>query len=339
MARFRKKEKRKTFAQEVKEYFDYDIDALEDYIDEESPEIIEDLVTYGALKSRVMVMDNVKGSKAIKLKTSAPTLQGAEACEWTPEGGIVLTDVELQTVRVKIQEQYCNEDLNETWAQIENVAGANEQDKSVPNFADTMIMYYQQRAMELDEDLMMNGDTASTNPNLDHYDGFKKRWDNDAELNVLGVTDTEFTIDNAFTIAQKFVARIPTIVKRHKDRIGLEVLVGYETAQFIIDSIYDSKDYNAFIENVEEDGTISFTLPTTNVKFRSLVTLDGTSDMYGVCYSYMFYGTDMSSDSSNFRFVYNEHDEQLRFSVKWRSGVQYVFPQYFTRLLLGDVAS
>lgn len=334
MARLRKKTKRKNFAQHIKERFDYDVDELEDYVDEQSPDIIEDLINEGNLKSRIMVMDNVKGSEKIKLITSQPTLQAASTCGWTPNGGIVLTDVTISNQRLKIQEEYCNEDLNGTWAQIENAAGANAQDENVPNFADTMIMYYQRRATELDEDLLMNGDTASLDPNLVFYDGYKKLWDNDASLNVSYSLETEITSSNAFAIAQAFVSDIPTIVKRHAAQVGLEVLIGYETAQAIIDNIYATKDYNAFITSTEADGTISFTLPTTNVTFRSLQTLDGTDSMYAVCYNYMFYATDLENDSDGFQFNYNNTDEKLRFGVKWRSGVQYVFPEYFTRLRL-----
>jgi hypothetical protein len=330
----RKKGKRLSFKAIMKDRFDYDVDELEDYTDEQSPEIMEDLINEGSLKSRVSVMNNVKGSKLIKLKTSSPSLQAASSCGWTPEGGIILTDKKLETVRVKIQEEYCNEDLNDTWAQIENAAGANNQDTVAPNFANTMIMYYQRRATELDENLMMNGDTASLDPNLAFYDGYAKLWGEDGDVNVLYSAETAITSSNGFDIAQAFVAAIPVIVKRHAASVGLEVLVGYETAQAIINQIYNDKDYNAFIPTTETDGSISFVLPTTNVTFRSIQQLDGTDEMFGVCYSYMFYGTDLENDIDGFQFVYNETEEKLRFSVKWRSGVQYVYGEYFTRLRL-----
>ena len=35
---------------------------------------------------------------------------------------------------------------------------------------------------------------------------------------------------------------------------------------------------------------------------------------------------------NGFEAKYNETDEKLRFSVKWRSGVEYVLPQYFVRM-------
>ena len=57
-----------------------------------------------------------------------------------------------------------------------------------------MLVYYQQRAQELDENLMVNGDTTSLIASLAHYDGYAKRWDADTDLNVAYVTTAATTI-------------------------------------------------------------------------------------------------------------------------------------------------
>jgi len=334
MARKRTAKPRLSFFARFKDKFDYDVTALPAYIDDESPDIMADLINEGNLKSRISIMDNVKGTKTIKLKTSTPSLQGADACGWTPEGGIILTDKEIVTKRVKIQEDYCNEDLNDTWGQIENAAGANVQDTVAPNFADTMIMYYQVRATELDDNLMMNGDTGSGDSNLAHYDGFKKLWNNDPLLITSFTTQTAITAANGFDIFRAFEKDIPRVAKRHRGTIGLEIICGHESAKAVIDQIWDDKDFSAKLEFEEENGEISFMLPTTTTRVRSLVTLDGTDSVFAVPYVYMFWGTDLKNDQDGFTFNYDENDEKLRFSVKWRSGIQYVFPQYFTRLRL-----
>lgn len=320
-----------------KQTFDYDVSGLGVYVDEQSPDIMQNLINEGNLKSRINIMTDVKGSKEIKLLSSTPSLQAASNCAWTASGGMILTDVAIATVRVKIQEEYCNEDLNDTWAQIENIAGANAQDENPPSFADGMLVYYQMRAQELDENLMMNGDTTSLDSNLVFYDGFSKLWDADADLNVAYVSTaaTSITAANGFDILKDVDNAVPTIVKRHRAASGYEIICGYETAQFALDQIYADKDYASSI-TVEEpgDGTLSFILPTTATRVRSMVTLDGTDKVYGVCYKYMFYGTDLENDKDGFTWKYSDYDETLRFGVKWRSGIQYVFPEYFTRLRL-----
>lgn len=330
----RKKTQRVSFKQEIKNTFDYDVDELEVYVDEQSPDIMADLINQGKLKSRISIMDNVKGSKQIKLKTSTPSLQAATACGWTPEGGIILTDKKISTVRVKIQEEYCNEDLNDVWAQIESAAGANVQDTVPPNFADTMIIYYQARAEELDDNLMMNGDTLSGDPNLAFYDGFSKLWEADGGVLQAFSAATTINDTNGFDVLKTVDKAIPLIVKRHRGTTGLEIICGYETAQAAIDQVWADKDFNGKIDAVEEDGELTFILPTTTTRVRSMQSLDGTDKVYAVPYVYMFWGTDLEDDMDGFAFNYNENDEMLRFGVKWRSGIQYVFPQYFTRLRL-----
>jgi hypothetical protein len=327
----------RVFSAKHKKTFNYDVSGLGAYVDDTSKEIMEDLIETSDLKSRIVVMNDVKGSKEIKLKTSSPTLQAASSCGWNASGGIVLTDKAISTVRVKIQEEYCNEDLNDTWAQIENAAGANTQDEKVPNFAKTMIAYYKKRAQELDENLMMNGDTGSLDPNLVFYDGFAKQWDADANLNIAYVSTAATTISatNGYDVLMDVYNAIPTVVKANRNAVGAEIICGYETARACIDQVWNDKDYQAVIDFKEEgDGSISFILPTTTMTVRSLPSLNSTDKVYGVCYNYMFYGTDLENDRDGFAFKYSDYDEKLRFGVKWRSGIAYVFSEYFTRLRL-----
>ena len=65
------------FTSRKRETFNYDVTELEDYVDEQSPEIMADLINAANLKSRISVLTDVKGSQLIKLKESNPTLQGA----------------------------------------------------------------------------------------------------------------------------------------------------------------------------------------------------------------------------------------------------------------------
>ena len=319
-----------------KQTFDWDVSDLGVYVDEQSPDVMQDLINSGNIKSRINVMTGVKGSERIKLINSQPTLQAASACGWTPEGGMILTNETISTVRVKIQEEYCNEDLNDVWAQMMNVAGANAQDETPPNFADAMLVYYQQRAQELDENLIMNGDTTSLIDSLAHYNGFVKRWNADANVNVAYVSSPATTITkaNGFDVLKDVYNQTPTIVKRHKDTVGYEIVCGYEVARACIDQVWDDKDYSSQFTVTEANGEISFTLPTTNVTVRSYPQLDGTNHVFGLCYKYMFYGTDLENDRDGFKWKYSDFDELLRFGVKWRSGIAYVFPEYFTKLRL-----
>lgn len=320
----------KRLNQVVKEKFDYDVSDLAAYTDEQSQSMLTDLVYNSGLMGRISVMENVKGSEKIKLLESSPALQAATTCGWTASGGVVLTDETLTTVRVKIQEEYCNEDLNGTWAQLMNAAGANRQDQEAP-FNDIMTAYYIRKAAKLNQDLMFKGDTTSLIPSLAHYDGFIKLWDNDADLNVYTSAETSITTANALEIALGLYNDIDPVLFDNEESI--EIICGRETYRKIIENVYNDNNYHHTLQ--EEAGSEpSFILPTTNIRVRAYSQLNGTEKMYAVPYQFMFFGTDLEGDYEGFEFKYDDTDELLRFGVKWRSGVSYVFPQYFTRLEL-----
>lgn len=320
----------KKLNQIVKDRFDYDVSGLAAYTDAQSTQMLTDLVFASGLTSRISVMENVKGSEDIKLLNSTPALQAAASCGWNASGGAILTDVTLTTKRVKIQEEYCNEDLNGTWAQLMNAAGANRQDTEAV-FEDVMAAYYIKQAAKLNQDLIFNGDTTSINPNLAHYDGFVKQWDADANLGVYTSTETAIDATNALDIALGLYETIDPVL--FDNGVNVEIICGRETFRKIITQNFNDNKYNFSI--TEEAGSEpSFILPTTNIRVRAYSQLNGTDKMYAVPYNYMFFGTDLSGDYEGFEFKYNDTDEQLRFGVKWRSGVAYVFPEYFTRLEL-----
>jgi hypothetical protein len=320
------------FKSKLKERFNWDVSNLAAYTDEQSTEILTDLVAGAGLGARVNQLTGVKGSQKIKLLNSTPALQSAEACGWTPEGGAIMTDVTISTERIKIQEDYCNEDLNGTWGQLLNRAGANAQDTEMP-LDQVMLAYYVRQSRKLTQDLMFNGDTTSLNPNLAFYDGFVKLWDNDANLGVYQSLQTSITTANALSIALGLYNAIDPVLFDNEE--SLEIICGRETYRKIIENVYNDNNYHHTLQ--EETGAEpSFILPTTNIRVRAYGQLNGTDKMYAVPYQFMFHGTDLEQDEEAFVARYDETDEKLRFSTKWRSGVQYVFPQYFTRLELAN---
>ena len=123
---------KKTIRSYVKDKFDYDIDELAPYVDEQNEEILEELQTDSIFMGRCNIMTGVKGSEKIKMLSSTLTLQEASSCGWNAEGGVVFTDKTISNQRLKFQEEYCNEDLNGYWTQMKNKIGANIQDMENP---------------------------------------------------------------------------------------------------------------------------------------------------------------------------------------------------------------
>lgn len=321
-----------TLKAKLKDKFSYDVTGLGTYVDEQSEMIFEDLIYGSGLTSRINVMEEVKGSKEIKLLNVDFDLQDASSCTLSDDGTVTFTDKALATKRVGVQFSLCNENLNDTWAQMLLAIGANRQDREMP-MEDIITAYVIKKARKKNQDLMFNGDTASLDANLAFYDGFVKLWMNDASIVKAARTGATITAANGFDNAISVYNAIPGVV--HDNEIPVELITGRTEARAILQQIWDDKDYNALVDFSDVNGEISFVLPTTNITVRSYPQLDGRDQIFAVPYQFMFFGTDLENDMDGFFARYIESEEQLRFGAKWRSGVQWVFESYFVRLNVG----
>lgn len=311
--------------------FSYDVSALPTYVNDQSEDIWADLLYGSGLTSRINVLEGVKGSQEIKLLNADMALQSASNCTYTSDGSIVFTGETLSTKRLYIQQDLCNENLNDTWGEMLLAIGANRQDREMP-VEDIITAYLIKKSRFKNQNLMFLGDTGSGNAELAHYDGYVKLWDADADLVEVTTAQTAITASNAFDIAIELYNGIPSVL--FDNDTPVEIITGRQEARAIIAQIYADKDYASSVQFVEEGGELYFTLPTTNITVRSYPQLNGLSKMYAVPYNYMYFGTDLESDIDGLEIRFIESEDQLRISNKWRSGVQYVYPEYFTKLTL-----
>ena len=318
----------KSFHAKLKEKFDWDVTALPAYTDEQNTEIIEDLIQSSEFLSKLSTQTGNKGSEEIKLLTSEPVVQSASGCAWSASGGVIFTDETLTTVRLKIQEEYCNEDLNGTWAQMMNAAGANRQDQEMV-MEQVLIAYYIKKTQRRIQALVIRGNTASVDPNLVHFNGVVQQYNASGDINVVTFAAPTITIANAFDVLIAVEGGIPDVVKNNELDYAIEC--PRQVAQDCLTQIYNDKDYASSIEVDRSGGNISFILPTTGTRVVSNPDLQA-NEVYVFVYPYMFYGTDVDGDENGFEVKYNEHDEKLRISVKWRSGFTAILLEYSVRL-------
>jgi hypothetical protein len=321
----------KNIKDRIKEKFDYDVTALPAYVDAQSADIYADLLYGAGFTSRINVLENVKGSQTIKLLNSDLALQSGDACSTTESGTIVFDGKDISTKRLMVNTSLCNDTLEDTWAQLLLSIGANRQDRDLP-LQDVLTAYIVKQTKAKNQDLIFKGDTTSANADLAHYDGLIKLWDNDA--NVVEVTTTETAIDatNGFDLAKKVYDAIPAVL--FDNGASVEIITGRAEANAILSQIYNDKDYASTIAVTEEGSEMSFVLPTTNITVRTYPQLNGLGKMYAVPYSYVFFGTDLESDLDGLTVKYLEESEKIRVRNLFRSGVQYVYSEYFVKLTL-----
>jgi hypothetical protein len=318
----------KSLATKIKEKFDWDVDNLAPYTNEQSTEFIQDLIGSSVFLSKVRSLEGVKRRQAIKLLSGDVKLQAMEGCTTNPDGSITFDDRIIETVRLYFGVELCNEDLNGHYTEMLNAVGSNNQDGVMPLEA-VLLAYLNKQLAKKAQRVGLIGDETSLDTELALFDGFITLLEADTDV----VTATIGA--NAFETAMNVVNAIDEDVLDNE--IEHEIICSRATAQAILTHIYNDKDYNALTVDVERaNGQLSFVLPTTATRVTSVNTLQGNSNMYLVCYPYMFLGSDVESDMDGIEVKYDDYNNKLKAEVSFRMGVQFVYPQYFVRTVVAS---
>lgn len=319
-----------SFKKRLKEKFSFDVDDLPAYTDEQSEEFIQDIISNSEWLQKLQVLEGVKGKQTIKLLTGDVSLQEMDGCTPNPDGTITFNGRDIETKRLYAGIELCNEDLNGKWTQMLNALGANRQDTEMV-LEPILIAYIGKLLMKKIQRIMLLGDTTSLDPDLNHFDGYVKIIENDADVvQVPEVTTGSTPAENAFLTAKAVIDGIDEDV--FDSELEHEIIMSRSNAQLILDHIYNTKDYNALTVEVDRSGGgLSFIMPTTSTRIRSINTLKNVTGMYSVVYNYLFMGTDLESDMDGIQVKYDDYNNKLKAEVSFRLGAQFVLPQYFVR--------
>jgi hypothetical protein len=315
-------------AQKIREKFDWDVENLAPYTNEQSTEFIQDLIGSSVFLSKVRSLEGVKRRQAIKLLSGDVKLQAMEGCTTNPDGSITFDDRVIETVRLYFGVELCNEDLNGHYTEMLNAVGSNNQDGVMPLEA-VLLAYLNKQLAKKAQRVGLIGDETSLDPELALFDGFITLLEADSDVVTANIGA------NAFETAMNVVNAINEDVLDNE--VEHEIICSRATAQAILTHIYNDKDYNALTVDVERaNGQLSFVLPTTATRVTSVNTLQGNSNMYLVCYPYMFLGSDVESDMDGIEVKYDDYNNLLKAEVSFRMGVQFVYPQYFVRTVVAS---
>ncbi len=325
MKRLDSKTARKFIAEKRKEAFDYDVDGLSPYTDEQSDEFIATLVDSANILPLLPVMEGVKSGEKIKLIDSTLALQEIEGCDLADDdGGIIFSDATMTTTKVGSKATFCNETLVGTWGQMLLDLGLRNQNDDLP-IEDVILAHLNMRASRSFQNIVLFGDTTSLNPNLNHFDGHVKKIFNDAGVPTVALGA------NAYETAENFAAARAIVVR--ENNIGFEIWTTWANLDAIKTYLFTTKDYNALTMQVTEtESEYSLILPVSGVKVRAISGMESAVTTWlGVVPRFMFIGTDATADTDGLSKVPYLHNK-VSYEIRYRAGVQHVLPQYFLKL-------
>jgi len=282
----------------------YDLTALPAYIDENAKNIVYECIQ-GLDMETLTVQPNVKDSMNLNKIVGAATLQ-AGGCGWSPTGTTTLEQRTISVTPYKVQEENCNEDFVNTFAQV--LMGAGASDESIP-YEKVYVDYKVLTVQNAISSKIWNEDVATGD-----FSGFLEIITNDVPAgNKIARNPASVLDDVDAIIALMGVCSIGTCL--HMSVSNYMALMN------------EIRDKNWFHITSGDTQALKFTYPGTNIMVVGHVGMGSSDSLIMANKANLVVGTDLESDFSEAKYKFKEWEDVHRFQLKFRLGTQIAIPE------------
>lgn len=303
----------------------FNVDALANYTKQNAQSLVTSSVlgakTIDLIKQASNVMVGVKSSETINIMDTDTLFQSGSNCGFTASGTTTFTQRTVTVGKIKVNESLCPKDLEAKYLQ-EALPRGSRYDSII--FAEEYSNRKAQKIAEALEKAVWQGDTTSLDSQLLHFDGLIKQVNAGAvQANAnpyIGTVATSITSANVIAVMDAVYAAIPAAVVDKDDVVifcGMDVFRTYTIAL---------KNANLFHYNYDGKANGEFTLPGTTIRVIATPGLNGTSKVYAMRLSNIFFGTDLLDEQERFDIFYAREADQVRFIAEFKAGVNVAFP-------------
>lgn len=290
--------------------------ALKAYVDEQRLPLIKNAVLGARTAYHFNLMTGVKGATALNLLETNVEFGDGTTCGWNEAGTSTLSQRVLTPGAIKINMSFCDKKLLNTWANYEVRVAAGQ--KTLPFEQDFMDGVGKDIAAKL-EVALWQGDTASSNKNLNKFDGIIKI----AGAATLGATVTYAAADKVSDTVTKVYDAIPAQAFNKGEVV---LYMGADKYRKYIQELIANG--NLVITNTLNDVAMpdSVLIPGTDVRVIYVNGLNGTGKMYASYKENFVYGVDLVGDEEKYDFWYSQDNREHRLAVEFIAGVQIAYP-------------
>ena len=259
----------------------FDVSALSNYSDEQSKELVTR--SQFATKTAKFATKHikVKSSKKIQKLGATVYMQDGDGCAYTSTGNVDLSQATLTTTRIKFNQDFCIQELEDKWTQILLQAGQQYTEADMPAEIRKVILG---EFGELFEKADWQGDTTSGNPNLNRYNGIIKLISNggDAtEANVSAYYGTPATVLDQTTIVAATDAMMKAfnaVVPGSAGKTTVKIFMGREKFD-ALRIAYREKNYFGF-NGTTDQGNDEMRILGSNYMAVAVDGLNGINKMF-----------------------------------------------------------
>ena len=309
----------------------FNVSALTNYVNEQNTDILVKSLfgskTAAMLQAAGQVQVGVKSAEALNI-LSSDVYFATDGCGYSASGNTTFTQRTITVGKIKVEETLCPKTLESKWMQTQIAAGSP-----------TAVPFEQQitesKASVIAKQLeiaMWQGDTATsnTNPNTNKFDGFNKIIDAASASTIAGNTTsaTAITVSNIDDILDAIYAAIPADIATADD---LVCWVGIDTYKKMLTNL---KNANLFHYVPDASTEMEMVYPGTNIKVVAVGGLNGTNRLFAGRMSNFFVGTDLANEEEELRYWYSQDNDEVRFRMTCKYGVQVAFPDQLVQFTL-----
>lgn len=301
----------------------YNVSSLPAYVEQHKSDLLYQVVFGGNTISRMAKQTGVKGTSTINLMNLDLPFQSGDGCGFTPQGDAKFTQRQIVTGRIKVEAEFCPDDLIGKYN--EYLVRVNANQTSLPFEQEIMdkIVDGIRAGMER---AVWQGDTTSEDANLKEFDGLLKIIKAEADVQDVAIS--------AGTSAYEAIKKVYMAIPEHilsKDNVKINVSPALYR-EFLLAMV--EKNFYHY-SGAQNEYPKEFIFPGTNVAVALTEGLAGTNYIVAGQDGNMVYGCDMEGDAEDIKMWYSEDNGTIRVKAKWNAGVNYAFPD---AVVLGTIA-
>jgi len=308
--------------------FNYVVSGLADYTNQQSLDLISRAILADPTANYVQVMPGVKSAEDIHTIESAMNVQTGSA-GFGASGSTTLGKVTLSVNKCKVNEILDSYALESKYTQL----ALN------PGSILTEVPFEQYLSEEKSKALSKiiakqywQGDTVSGSGNLALVDGLIKDVAADATRVVAATAGTSWNSSNIIQSVQTMIASQDVDVLDSDSRVMFMSPAYY---QILTEALFDGNYFHVAPDTLVNG---EFVFPATNVRIVRTYGLQGSSSHASAVNSndavllgdsrFLYWGTDLVSDYSNFEIFYSRDNDEVRFISRYKTGAAHLFGNY-----------
>ena len=301
----------------------YTVSALTSYIEVNKDVLLKDIVLgskYGDTIANLRHQLGVKTKERLNYLDVTPTLQDGTGCGFSASGSTVFSEREIETAPMKVNDQFCPDDLLGKFAEYLVRYGANANAEDGMPFEKEITSEIEKGIAKQMEKLVWQGDKSGT----DLIDGFLTQ--------ALGA-DSASTINVSYTAATSAISlyeAVKAVIMKVPEDI-IEDAVVFVSPAIFRSLVFELTEKNMYHFKSGDNGEIiednDLIFPGTSVRIHKTHGLEGDKKhIYASVWDNMVYAADMMNDKEEFRLWFSDDDDLYKLKIKWNAGVKTLYP-------------